>query len=478
MLVGIACVPLLVRFLGPERVGILSMIWVVISYCSVLDVGVTAAITRAASITLASDDPASIPQVFWSAAALQTLMGTAGMIGLMIAAPAVAHALHVPAGIRAECVTTIRICALGLPVVLVSGSVTGLLQAASEFKILAKYQVPFSIAQYVFPVLAARSGRGLPAIVALMVAIRLASLLITFNVARRLFSLLSGAVRVSPRLVRDLLSFGLWVTVSSVVSPVLVYIDRFLIANRLGLSSVAYYSIPLDAVMRLLLFSSSVTAVLYPAFSGMSGSGQVGRASSVAGASLRYVLCCTGTPAVVLLLFAPDILQKWIGPDFAVHSASVLRILLAGIVANALARVPYSLLQSHGLPKVTAILQLAALPLQVLATLSLMAWLGLTGAALAWSARLVLETILLFYFAHRSCEFSLRQAWAGSRAAVYTLILVLSLGELVTAATAPNAILRLFAAAAVAAFGSALLWFLALSSQDRSLVRSCLYGRG
>ena len=308
------------------------------------------------------------------------------MIGLVIAAPSVAVLLNVPAALRAESVTALRICALGLPVVLIAGSVTGLLQAASQFKMLAKYQVPFSIAQYVGPVLIAQSGRKLPTIVAVMVAIRVASLSMTFDAARRLFPMLCSAIRVSRKQAGELLSFGLWVTVSSVVSPILVYFDRFLISNRLGLASVAHYSIPLDAVMRLLLFASSITAVLYPAFSGLSGTGNISRASSVASSSLKYVLCCTGVPAVILFIFARSLLEKWVGPEFAVHSTSVTRILLIGVVANALARIPYSLLQGHGLPKITASLHLAELPLQALAALFLMTWLGLAGAALAWSA--------------------------------------------------------------------------------------------
>ena len=265
---------------------------------------------------------------------------------------------------------------------------------------------------------------------------------------------------------------------SSIISPILVYFDRFLVSNRLGLSAVAYYSVPLDAVIRLLLFSSSITAVLYPAFSGMSGTGNITRASNVAGASLKYILCCTGVPAVVLFLFAGDILEKWINPEFAAYSTSVLRILLVGLVANALARVPYSLLQAHGLPKITATLQLAALPLQIIAALSLMATFGLPGAAMAWSGRLVLETVFLFYFARRRCEFSLRRAWAGSRLVVYTLALVLLAGGLIMAVAAPGFVPRVFTAVALFALSAALLWFWALSAEDRSLVRSGLLERG
>jgi O-antigen/teichoic acid export membrane protein len=476
MLAGVACVPVLVRSLGPERVGLLSMIWVVMSYFSVLDAGVSTAITRAVSMTLAGDDHSSIPSVFWSATALQAVMGAAGAIVLLAAAPAVATVLGVPLRLRAECISTIRICAVGLPVVLISGSVTGLLQAAGEFKVLAKYQAPCSIAQYLSPVVIALSGGGLLAIATVMVAIRLLSMAMTLNVARKLFALFSRAIRVSSKQIHGLLSFGFWVTVSSVMSPILVYIDRFLISNRLSLSAVAYYSVPLDAVMRLLLFSSSITAVLYPAFSGMSGKGDLGRTTSVSGASLKYILSSTGIAAVVLILFARDLLQKWVGTEFASHSTPVLRILLIGIVANALARVPYALLQSHGMPEVPAILQIASVPLQVLACLALMARFGLSGAAMAWSGRLVVETMVLFFYAHRNCGLPLMPIWIASRRVVFVLTVVLLVGLPLVVFTASGFAFRAMAAVAVTALGAGLIWYYALTSQDRGLVRGCLSG--
>jgi O-antigen/teichoic acid export membrane protein len=471
MVAGVICLPALIHVLGAERVGLLTMIWIIISYFSVLDLGVGTATTRAASIALAKGDEASIPLIFWSATALQLAMGCVGSLCLIFCAPAVAAGvIKIPLEIRAECILTIRICAVGVPIVLVSGSVTGMLQAASRFRTLAKCQIPFSVAQYVGPVVLALSGGKLPSIVLLIVTLRLAGLIATFAAARRALPALKRRVSVNPKQARSLLSFGFWIMISSIVSPILVYVDRFLIGHRLGLADVAYYSIPLDVVMRLLLFSSSVTTVLYPAFSALSGIGGVSRASTIASVSLKYILCFTGIPSVLLILFADDLLRVWLGPVFAAHSTVVVRILLVGILSNALARVPFSLLQSNGHARTATLIQLVALPLQIISSVILMSSFGVSGAAMAWSGRLLLETVALFWFGRRSCGLSLSQAWEQARVAAYVLTLILCIGSAALMFTATPMVYRAVVAVMVGSGSCGLLWRLALGPEERTMV--------
>ena len=44
------------------------------------------------------------------------------------------------------------------------------------------------------------------------------------------------------------MGFGAWVTVTNVIGPILVSIDRFFIASTLGANAVAYYSVPMSLV--------------------------------------------------------------------------------------------------------------------------------------------------------------------------------------------------------------------------------------
>ena len=57
------------------------------------------------------------------------------------------------------------------------------------------------------------------------------------------------------RAVRELLSFGSWVTISNIVGPLMIYFDRFVIGALLTMTAVAYYTTPFDVVTRFTIIS-------------------------------------------------------------------------------------------------------------------------------------------------------------------------------------------------------------------------------
>src|ERR1700723_1921283 len=58
--------------------------------------------------------------------------------------------------------------------------------------------------------------------------------------------------------VGPLLRFGGWMTVSNIVGPLMVTLDRFLIAGLISVTAVAYYATPYELVTKLLLVPVAV----------------------------------------------------------------------------------------------------------------------------------------------------------------------------------------------------------------------------
>ena len=63
-------VPLLVRGLGIERFGILSLAWMLVGYFSLFDLGLGGALTRLVSDRLANRQDEEVPRLVWTALAL------------------------------------------------------------------------------------------------------------------------------------------------------------------------------------------------------------------------------------------------------------------------------------------------------------------------------------------------------------------------------------------------------------------------
>lgn len=208
-------------------------------------------------------------------------------------------------------------------------------------------------------------------------------------------------MRWDDKAVRRLFAFGSWLTVSNILSPVMVYLDRFLIGSIASVASVAYYSVPFDAVTKLWLVPSSLEGVLFPAFSEAEALKDKQRVGRLYQRSIAASIALLFPVVLGVVLFAPEGLRLWVGESFAVHSSAVLQILAIGVFTNSLAHLPYSLLQASGRPDLTAKLHLTEAPFYGLLLFYGVRMLGIEGAALAWTLRLSIEAGILFFILRR-----------------------------------------------------------------------------
>ena len=185
---------------------------------------------------------------------------------------------------------------------------------------------------------------------------------------------------------------------SNVISPVMVYLDRFLIGSLISISAVAYYTTPSELVTKLWVIPAALSGVLFPAFSESLAVNNQNRATSLYENGVGSTFVILFPLMLVIILFAPEGLQFWVGAEFARRSAAILQILAIGAFANSLANIPYALLQASGRPDLTAKLHLIELPCYA----GLLYWAirmrGIEGAAIAWTFRLSAEAALLFLF--------------------------------------------------------------------------------
>jgi O-antigen/teichoic acid export membrane protein len=188
-------------------------------------------------------------------------------------------------------------------------------------------------------------------------------------------------------------------TVSNIVGPFLVYLDRFLIGALISMSAVAYYATPYEAITRLWFVPAAFSGVLFPAFSALTA--EPVQLSRLFGRGLKYVGIALFPAILIVCTLAGDGLRLWLGPEFSAHSTKVLQLLAAGVFVNSMAQVSFALLQSQGRPDITAKLHLVELLPYAAAVWLMVRHFGVVGAAVAWTARVVADAALLFWFSGR-----------------------------------------------------------------------------
>jgi O-antigen/teichoic acid export membrane protein len=285
--------------------------------------------------------------------------------------------------------------AASIPVTLVGTPLRGVLEAGYRFGLVNLVTIPASMLIYLFSAVGSTAGLDVAGIVALILVSRIAATTAFVVLSRGVYPGLLSARPTDRAALGELVSFGGWVTVSTIAGTVFAYADRIFISVVSSIGAVVYYAVPYEIVARLWIVPNAVSAALFPAFSLARGSTNPALASLYERA--LHVLLWLIQPIVVLLfLFGDELLQVWVGSDIAVRGGPVLRILAVGVLVNSVAFVPFSLIQGANRPDLTGKLQGAALLPFLVVGLVFVHVLGPLGIALSMTIRLTVEAALLF----------------------------------------------------------------------------------
>lgn len=401
----IVATPKLVFYLGETAFGLFSLAWIAIGYLGLLDIGVNRAATKFVAEHVARQDHESAGQILQTGVLVNLCMGVSGGLVVAAAAHSLAHSVFkISAELQGEAQMAFYAVAAAIPVLLVQGIFRAVLSSFQMFGWINGVEGAGTTAQWGIAWLLAWKGMGPSIVVWWSVAVRIGMAGVYAYVLWTLFpDLHPWRARRLHRL-RELISFGGWVSVSQIASPLLLYADRFLIASWVSLSAVTLYSVPFEAMSRLRILPSCLMAALYPAFSerGMAGH-QRGQLQRLYQRSLQYLLMVLIPGSLYLCVLGPDLFGLWMGSSFAQQTTAVVRILALGVLANALAPLPYDLLQALGRPDLTGKFHLLEVPLQLLLCVLLIPHWGLNGAAVACTFRLAFDSVLLFWAAGKYC---------------------------------------------------------------------------
>jgi O-antigen/teichoic acid export membrane protein len=396
VLMAILVIPLLVKLLGADRYGFLTLVWVLMGYFSIFDFGVGRAMTRVVAERLGAGDRAGSDAVAQTAMAFLLVMGIAVAIGLLLVAGLVVRQLSLPARLVDEGVGAVRILALGLPFVMLTSGYRGCLEAHRHFPTVSMIQVGMGFLTYLAPLMAVAVSPRLEVMVTSVVLMRvLANMVFRWACRRECDFNLRLQLPDRARL-RRLLGIGGWMTVSNIVSPLMNSMDRLIIGGLVPVAAVGYYATAFDMVTKIVMLPYSLMSAAFPVLAG---------AKTESEARALYVLvfkCIVLSVLPILIIvvaYAGPVFELWVGGAFAREAAPLAQILAIGLFFNCAAQAPVILIMSRGKPKWIAVNHLCELPLFVGLLFALTREYGILGTAIAWSVRVAVDAVVLFTIA-------------------------------------------------------------------------------
>lgn len=401
LLFALVSIPALVQALGPERFGLLTLIWAVTSYFGLFDLGLGRALTQQLAIVLDQRRDGEVGPLCASALLFMAAVGVVGGALMMALAPwGVDLIKQLPD--RREAINATLVMGAAMPFIVLTSGLRGMLEACHAFEVLNYIRLPMGLWTFAGPWLVVLlCGPDLVMITVALAGGRVLACMVHGFFAWRALPQLRGRLRPRRDWLRPLLVSGGWLTLSNLVSPFMGYVDRFVIGATVSAAAVAFYATPQELVTKLWIIPTALTAVLFPAFAAQVAK-RDGSAWPLFDAALAALYGVLLPVTVVLALFARELLGAWIGPAFARESGPILQVFALGILVNCLAHVPLTWLHAAGRFRAPALLHCAELLPFVLALWLLSARWGLMGAALAWLLRMLADTVAMFYLCGQS----------------------------------------------------------------------------
>lgn len=468
MLVALFSIPILIHSLGNDRFGVLTLAWAMVGYFGIFDVGLGRALTKLIAERKNTGQSGDIPGLIHTGLLLVLLFGAVGTALLAALSPLlVRHFLKIPAPLQHETLYAFYLLAVSIPAGLCLSALRGVLAAFLRFDLITLLRVPFTFFLFLGPLMVLPFSRSLVPIIAVLLAGRVVSCVWHLFFCFRLVPGLYSPFRIRTTDIIALLTFGGWITVSNIVSPLLVYVDRFVIGSFISMEAVAWYVTPFEMVTKLGMIPGAIVMVLFPAFSECLPVAPT-RVAMLFERGMKYTLISLFPLTLFTITMAHRGLTIWLGPDFATHGTRVLQWLALGVLINCVGYLPYALIQASHRPDITAKLHLIEVPFYLV----LLRWLvvvdGVQGAAVVWTLRAVVDTVALLAITgwiYPLVARSIREIFGLLAATTFILVMGIWL---------PNGSASVIFLIVTLAIFSVIAWSWLLSVEEKTVLRSGL----
>lgn len=391
--------PFVIRFLGDEVYGVLALINVMLSTMGFADFGMANASTKFGSEAFSRNDQRGEAAAVWTSLLIAMVPTVLLCLSMMLLAPViVVQWLRLPVHLHDLTIVAVRIAAICFAARTAANIWNTPQLARLRFDLNTLIQTGCNGLQIVLvPIVLWRGGSLITAVMVMAAASLLASLL---------HWLVSGSLlpamrrpRFDRALCGSLLRYGGPAVLGVIASLVLYNSEKFLLTRTAGTSALAHYAMAFTLANLLTVAPTALSQALMPAFSRLNALEDSAPLQQLVRRAMRGVLFGGAPVAVLMCVFARPFLTRWAGPEFGVQSTLPFYILVGGLSFNTMAYVPYILLLARGRTDFIAKFQWAeVLPYLSYTWLFTHLW-GAPGAALAWTTRVVLATVISFAMA-------------------------------------------------------------------------------
>jgi len=392
LVISLLTIGYLSRILGQEKFGLFLIVFSILGYASIFDAGLSRAVVR--FIALCNDNVADEKKIIGTSVFIVTILSVGGSLLFFYNINNIVLFLNISDEVFKDVTSAFFLLSFIIPPTIISMILLAFLEGKQQFLKLNIYK---SITGTIIAISPLVGVFIIPTLEGAMLGFligRVLSLIISYLPIYNYFG--SYKVIFDFNTSKELFQFGGWITLSNLISPLMVNSDRFILSNVVGAGSVSFYAGPSEIISRMGIIPGAIAKTIFPLFT-----------KSLNNTKPYELKVYYGLSIIMLLLIAPvfvfsqEIIVLIFGSSYIGDPSFILKILLVGFFFNSLAQIPFSKIQAYGNSKLTAFIHLSELVPYFIILYYMVESFGIIGAAAAWSLRVIIDFLILFYFSKK-----------------------------------------------------------------------------
>lgn len=347
--------PLIVRMLGLEAYGILTMVMAITGYFAVIDINVTAGSIKYVSEYHAREELAKVNEVISFGVLFYLGLGLIGAMAIGLGAPWLVGILFdLPPDRAALAIDALRLAGIGFLFTQCQSYLNSVTQALHRYDLTAIAEAAFGTFIPAATVLILWLGYGLLEVVTVRVVTGAVHGAVLAVIAKRL---LPGYAFSMPQkeMISRLMGFSGYSFMSRLAALTHAQADKLIIGSILGMAALAYYAVAAQIVGRIVSLTFRMSSVLFPAASAMQARGEMVRLGDIYLKASKYVTYLNGSAILLVCLFGREILHYWMGAEFANAGYLVLVLIAIALFFDSLTSIPSLINDAFGRPRNTGL---------------------------------------------------------------------------------------------------------------------------
>src|SRR5437868_6534571 len=328
LIVGLVLSRYIVRRLGAERYGIWVLVFSILDYLWFFDLGLNTAITNFCARYLATNEPKKINEVINTALFYFLLLALALIGFTTLLSGSVIGFFNISPAYQKDFLTLVRLTGVSWGLCMVLHLFVSALDGFQRFDLTSRVQVGQVILRNSGYAIALALGLGLIEMCLIFIVAQvLGYVLYSFNFRRVFTELRLSFSLVRFSIFRQILGYGLHSFVANSSNLALNQSAPVLIGHYLPASFVGFYALPARLLQYAVEAVSRIGMVTRSSAAELEASGRRDDVLKLGIYSNRYSFTLFVPFVMVLLVYGRELIQLWVGAEFAANSAPLLPIL-------------------------------------------------------------------------------------------------------------------------------------------------------